>query len=66
MTGQKTQFNPHIYSIEEIPQFNIDYKGLIEYAHSMGKPVIDLSDKEKELFISNNTMEDVRKNGLKI
>lgn len=56
----------HPYSRDEIPKFNIDYRGLIKYAHSIGKSVIELSDKEKEKFIIGNTMDDVRKASIKL
>ncbi len=66
MIGQKKSFDIHPYSIDEIPKFNINYKELIKYARSVGKSVVDLSDKEKERFISGNTMEDIRKASIKL
>lgn len=36
----------------ELPKIRIDYKGLLKYAKEKGVKVIDLSDKEKEQFIS--------------
>ena len=59
MIGQIELSNAHPYSRDEIPKFNIDYRGLIKYAHSIGKSVVELSDKEKEKFIIGNTMDDV-------
>ena len=44
----------------KIPDVRIDYRGLIKYAHSAGKEVIDLSDSEKEAFIHGGTMEEIR------
>ncbi|MGN0311744.1 MAG: hypothetical protein ACI4CC_03120 [Lachnospiraceae bacterium] len=61
MIGQMTLSNPHPYSVEEIPKFDIDYRGLIRYARSVGKSVKDLSDGEKEQFIHGNTMDDIRR-----
>lgn len=66
MIGQEILSNAHVYSIDEIPKFNIDYRGLIKYAKSKGVQVIDLSDKEKNQFIKGNTMNDVRKKCIKL
>lgn len=64
MSGQMTLSKAHPYSVDEVPKFDIDYRGLIIYAHSVGKPVKDLSDSEKEKFIHGNTMDNVRKQRL--
>lgn len=64
MNGQMTSFN-HPYSVEEIPKFNIDYRGLIKYARSKGLSVPQLTDREKELFITGNSMADVREKMIK-
>ena len=53
------------YSIKDIPVFNIDYRGLTEYAHSVKKRVFELSDEEKNRFIIGATMEDIEKQALK-
>ena len=66
MIGQMNLSNTHPYSRDEIPKFNIDYRGLIKDARSIGKPVVELSDKEKEKFIIGNTMVDVRKASIKL
>ena len=47
MIGQKTLSSIHVYTIDEIPKINIDYRGLIKYAKSKGLKVTDLSDSEK-------------------
>lgn len=44
----------------QIPDVRIDYRGLVKYAHSVGKEVSDLSDAEKEAFIQGGTMEEIR------
>lgn len=64
MNGQMTLSKAHPYSVAEIPKFNIDYRGLVSYARSVGRPVKDLSDKEKEQFIHGNTMNDIRRHRL--
>jgi len=52
---------PGPYGINEIPVINVDYRGLITYARSKNKTVPELSDKEKEKFIINSDMDDVRR-----
>ena len=66
MIGQTKLSNAHPYSCDEIPKFNINYRGLIKYAHSIEKSVVELSDKEKEKFIIGNTMDGVRKASIKL
>ena len=49
------------YRREEIPQISIDYRGLVEYAKTVGKTVPELSDEEKNRFIGDGyTMEMIR------
>ena len=66
MIGQKKLYDAHVYSIQEIPQFNIDYRGLIKYARSKGLSVVDLSEAEKNRFITGSTMSDVKKHCIKL
>lgn len=35
----------------DLPDVQIDYKGLLEYAEKKGVPVIDLSESEKSRFV---------------
>ena len=60
MTGQKILFNPHPYSVDEIPQFKIDYKGMIKYAISVNKTVTELTDSEKEQFTNGVKIEEIK------
>jgi hypothetical protein len=60
MNGQKTLSKPHPYSVDDIPQFKIDYKGLIKYTESVHKSVAELSDEEKELFTNGVSMSEIR------
>ena len=66
MTGQTSFPNARPYSIKEIPKCNIDYRGLIKYARSKGKPVIELSDEEKNRFIKGSTMAEIRRKRTKL
>ena len=36
----------------QLPNIRIDYKGLIEYAHSKGLKAGDLTESEKNMFVS--------------
>mgnify|MGYP007097429343 CR=1 FL=1 len=66
MNGQRTSSKAHPYSIDEIPKFNIDYKGMINYAKRKKKKVVELSDSEKELFTNGSSMSEIRKKSIKL
>lgn len=66
MIGQTTSFKPHVYKISEIPNFNIDHRGLIKLARQKGCSVAALSDNEKNQFIHGSTMEKVREKSIKL
>lgn len=48
----------------QIPDVRIDYRGLINYAKKVGKTVADLSDEEKDAYISGSTMSELRKSDI--
>ena len=49
-----------MYSVDEIPQFKIDYKGMIKYAISVNKTVTELTDSEKEQFTNGVKIEEIK------
>lgn len=65
MIGQKMNYRaslnaPKPIMPSQIPKVKIDYQGLIKYADTVGKSVIDLSDEEKNKFIRGGTMKEIR------
>ena len=60
MSGQTISSEPRLYALSEVPRFNIDYRGMIAYAKKVGKTVPELSDAEKNQFIKDATMAEVR------
>lgn len=64
MSGQMKLSEPRPYTIGEIPKVDIDYRGLINYAHSVNKTVPELSDEEKNKFILSSSIQEIRKNML--
>lgn len=61
MRGQKKASEPRPYMAKEIPAVIIDYRGLIAYAKSKNKTVPELSDAEKNPFISDSSMQEIKK-----
>lgn len=59
-----TSYNARSYSKTEIPEVQIDYRRLVKYAKSLNKTVPELTDAEKEMFIKDMTMDEVRQNML--
>lgn len=47
---EKNEIRPIMPS--EIPDVRIDYKGLLAYAKKKGVKVIELTDEEKNMFVS--------------
>ena len=64
MNGQMKVSEPRPYKVNEIPQVDIDYRGLVSYARSIGKKVPELSDEEKNRFIFSSSMQEIRRNML--
>ena len=61
MSEQKKASESRPYMAKEIPTVIIDYRGLIAYAKSKNKTVPELSDAEKNPFISDSSMQEIRK-----
>lgn len=57
MNGQMKRYKaslektPEPIMLSQCPQMKLDLRGLMKYAKSQGKKVIDLTDGEKKLFI---------------
>ena len=57
MSGQRKEPEPRPYMAE----VKIDYRGLITYAKSINKTVPELSEAEKNQFISDSSIQEIRK-----
>jgi len=38
-------------STSQLPQIALDLRGMMEYAKSLGKKVVELTESEKEMFV---------------
>ncbi len=63
MNGQMKNYSPMYgpYKRSEIPDIAIDLRGLVSYAKSKGVSVPELSDSEKQQFVLNATMDDLKR-----
>lgn len=50
--------------LSQLPDVRIDYQELIRCAKEVGKSVEDLSDEEKDVYISGSTISELRKNAI--
>ena len=70
MSGQMRSYKPSAlagpYSKADVPNIKIDYRGLTAFARNEGRRVCDLSDEEKNHFITNADMNIVRKCAIKL
>ena len=59
MYGQMKKYKESLKNTPEpimpsqLPKTNLDLRGLMQYAKSIGKMVVDLSDAEKKQFVRN-------------
>ena len=59
MYGQMKRYRDSLKNTPEpimpsqIPQMNLDLRGLMSYAKQMGKKVVELTEAEKKMFIRN-------------
>ncbi len=69
MNGQMKSYNSTVlagpYFKADIPDIRIDYRGLTAFARNKGCKVCDLTDEEKNCFITNADMTVVRKYAIK-
>ncbi len=66
MKSYKTSALAGPYFKSDIPNIKIDYRGLTEFARNKGCRVCDLTDEEKNLFITDADMNIVRKRAIKL
>lgn len=66
MSGRKKNYKdmlkgtPYPQVSAEVFKVNIDYHGLREYANSKGIPISQLTDVERDRFIVNSSMSQIR------
>lgn len=59
MYGQMKKYRESLMKTPEpimpsqLPQIAFDLRGMMEYAKRIGKKVVELTDTEKQMFISN-------------
>lgn len=57
MCGQMKKYKESLKNTPEpimpsqVPKINLDLRGLMTYAKSVGKKVVDLTEKEKNMFL---------------
>ncbi len=69
MNGHQMKYDNYIksldnlcgpYSLGEIPNVKIDYKGMVKYAHFVNKTVPELTDDELAPFVLNMSVKEMK------